>query len=237
MISIILPTFNEERCGNLDTILTNLEAVVNAEVIVVDGGSTDGSLQRLNQSGFMLLNLPGSHRAARLNHGLAVAKGDCIFLHHPRSLVEASIFEQVRQACDSNKPVWGGLSHLFDLDHPLLRLTSWYSNRIRFDRSGIVYLDHCLFFNRCFIDKEVRVPDLAIFEDTELSRYLGRQCPPLRLSAEACTSAIRFRENGIIRQSIKNQLLKLAYHLKISPQRMSRFYEQGLELNNLIHKE
>ena len=231
MLSIILPAFNELRSGYLDTILSNLTAAVETEVILVDGGSIDGSLQRLRHSGFKLLELPGSNRAARLNHGLAAARGDCIFLHHPRSLVQSRVFDEVRRACEKETPIWGGLTHRFDLDHPLLRFASWYSNRIRFDRCGIVYLDHCIFFNKAFIRQQVKVPDLEIFEDTELSLILRKQCPPLRLSTEACTSAIRFRENGMARQILLNQVLKLAYHMKLSPYQMNRLYEKGLDLN------
>ena len=231
MLSIVLPTFNEARAGYLPAILHSLQTVPDTELIIVDGGSTDGTLQQLQVSGSTTIELPASTRAARLNLGIDRAKGDCILLHHPRSLVPAAALQQVQAACSSNQPVWGGLTHQFDRQHPLLRFTSWYSNRVRFDHKAIVYLDHCLFFNRFFIARQLRLPDVAIFEDTAFCLRLRRYAKPRRLPARATTSAIRFTENGVIRQSLLNQALKLAWYLKVSPPRMNRYYEKGLNLN------
>lgn len=231
MLSIVLPTFNESRTTYLENILASLQQVADAEVILVDGGSSDGTLDKLKASPFTVMELPHSTRAARLNLGIKAANGSCIFLHHPRSLVEPGGFEAAQRVCEKAQPVWGGLSHRFDHEHKLLQFTSWYSNRIRLDRGGIVYLDHCIFFNKAFMEKGIQLPDVAIFEDTELSVILRQECRPTRLNSYAQTSAIRFTNNGVVRQSLLNQFMKFAYYLGISPQRMNRLYEKGLGLN------
>ncbi len=231
MLSIVLPTFNESRTDYLPRILANLQQVADAQVILVDGGSSDGTLEQLKATGFQVLELPASTRAARLNLGVREASGNSVLLHHPRSLIDPKAFEQVQQICASPGAVWGGLSHYFDYDHPLLRFTSWYSNHVRLDRGGIVYLDHCIFFNRFFLERGVQIPDVEIFEDTELSLLLRQHSKPVRLSVQAQTSAVRFTRNGVMRQSLMNQALKLGYFLRLSPKRMNRFYEKGLDLN------
>ncbi len=231
MLSIILPTQNEMRSGLLESILACLVQVNDAEIIVVDGGSDDGTLELLSKFDLKLIAEQGASRAAKLNAGIAAASGDMIFLHHPRSLVQPESFQQVAGLGNNGARVWGGLSHQFDHDHPLLRFTSWYSNKIRCDRAGILYLDHCIFFDRRFKDEGLKIPDVDIFEDTELSKLLRRHSRPVRLSAVARTSAVRFKRNGIYRQALLNQWMKLAYYLNFSHDKMNRLYEKGLNLN------
>jgi glycosyltransferase involved in cell wall biosynthesis len=205
--------------------------VQDAEIIVVDGGSDDGTLELLSKFDVKLIAAPGASRAAKLNAGIAAASGEMIFLHHPRSLVQPEGFLQLADVGKEMARVWGGLSHQFDDDHPLLRFTSWYSNRIRCDRSSILYLDHCIFFDRGFKDEGLKIPDVDIFEDTELSKLLRRHSRPVRLSVVARTSAVRFKRNGIYRQALLNQWMKLAYYLNFSHDKMNRLYEKGLNLN------
>lgn len=231
MLSIVLPVFNESRCNYLDDILGNLAQLSHAEIIIVDGGSTDNTVQRVRDGGFTAIELPNSSRAARLNHGLEATRGDLVFLHHPRSLVPWQILADLESVLAERQPCWGGLSHQFDDDHPLLSFTSWYSNRVRFDWRGIVYLDHCLFLSRHFIDQGYRFPDIEIFEDTGFSAAMKRCAKPIRLPDHCTTSAIRFRNNGVFRQALLNQFLKVAYWLKTSPTKMNRYYEKGLGLN------
>ena len=231
MISVILPTFNESSCGYLGPIMSRLARLPQAEILVIDGGSTDGTVEIVAGHGVEVLSLPGSSRAARLNLGIEQSQGEMLLLHHPRSVIEPDDIELMRTLSGADQLIWGGFTHQFDFDHPLLRFTSWYSNHIRCDRSGIVYLDHCVFLSRAIKQSGIKIPDIDIFEDTELSKLLLGFGRPVRLSAKARTSAIRFRRNGMWRQAFLNQLMKIAYHLQLSPDRMNRLYEKGLHLN------
>jgi len=231
MISVILPTFNEIDSGYLSLIMSRLVRLRQAEILVIDGGSTDGTVEFSAEHGVEVLSLPGSSRAARLNLGIKQSKGEMLLLHHPRSLIEPDDIEAMRTLFDGDQLTWGGFTHQFDSDHPLLRFTSWYSNHIRCDRSGIVYLDHCVFLSRAIKQSGIKIPDIDIFEDTELSKLLLGFGRPVRLAAKAQTSAIRFEHNGLWRQAFLNQLLKIAYQLHLSPDRLNRLYERGLNLN------
>ena len=231
MISVILPTFNEVDSGYLSLIMSRLARLRQAEILVIDGGSTDGTVEFTAEHGVEVLSLPGSSRAARLNLGIKQSQGEMLLLHHPRSLIEPDDIEAMRTLSDGDQLTWGGFTHQFDSDHPLLRFTSWYSNHIRCDRFGIVYLDHCVFLSRAIKQSGIKIPDIDIFEDTELSKLLLGFGRPVRLAAKAQTSAIRFKRNGLWRQAFLNQLLKIAYHLHLSPDRLNRLYEKGLHLN------
>lgn len=232
MITIVIPTFNESKTGYLKPILTQLAMLDDAEIIVIDGGSTDGTLDLLNDFEVNVQILPNSSRAARLKMGIEKSSGKLTLLHHPRSLITVDAISSLHSWAKDKQGFWGGFTHRFDTRHPLLKFTSWYSNVIRCDRKSILYLDHCIFFDQELNDLAVLVPDMEIFEDTELSKILSRHSSPVRLPQYSTTSAIRFEQNGMYSQALINQFLKIGYLLKVSHKTMNRFYEKGLGLNS-----
>lgn len=208
MISVVLPVFDEARNGWSARIRERFAEVPGYELLRVGPSS-------------------GRTRAQRLQAGIEAARGETILLHHPRSLIEADGLRFLLERED--ELTWGGFTHAFDEDHPLLRFTSWYSNRVRAARAGIVYLDHCVFFRRELLTRPI--PAVEIFEDTELSLILRAGGPPAILPYRSTTSAIRFKTNGIWRQALMNQRLKLEYRLGVSDRLMNARYERGLRLN------
>ena len=131
---------------------------------------------------------------------------------------------------------WGGFTHKFDHAHWLLQFTSYYSNWIRPRFSRILYLDHCIFFSRAALTRDI--PHVAIFEDTELSKILRESCAdgPLIAPYISLTSAIRFSTNGVIYQAALNQWMKLLYHVGATNHLMNNQYERGLGLNGSIEE-
>jgi glycosyltransferase involved in cell wall biosynthesis len=232
-ISVVLPTFNEVRHGLLPRILANLTPQPWLEVLVVDGASEDGTRELIRQHPHVrLLETTRGNRAQRMNHGIREAKGEIVFLHHPRSLPDPEVFTWLQK--NVNQITWGGLTHAFDLAHPLLRFTSWYSNHVRGRLGGIYYLDHCLYFHRRLWFTGA-LPEVDIFEDTLLCRELRRQAWPRRLEYTSQTSAARFRRQGVLRQSVVNQVAKLAFLAGLPPRLINRFYEAGLNFNDSGH--
>ena len=168
-------------------------------------------------------------RAMRLNLGFHRSTGKVVLFHHPRSrLSKGAIDTLIDLAKKRDDLFWGGFTHAFDDSHPLLRFTSWYSNRVR-ARRGILYLDHCIFFERRLFQD---LPDREIFEDTVLSQCLRKVAKPVLLREKSVTSSIRFRRGGIYRHSLTNQLLKLAYFIHLPDRLMNRFYEKKAPLNS-----
>ncbi|MEQ1722486.1 MAG: hypothetical protein ABL930_04875 [Pseudobdellovibrio sp.] len=167
-------------------------------------------------------------RAERLNKGFFQTKAQIILFHHPRSWLSADAFSLLLKL-SQNKPIWGGFTHQFDISHPLLKFTSWYSNFIR-GRRGILYLDHCIYFHRSLWTQDI-LP-VAIFEDTILSKNFLKQMPPIIQKPISYTSAIRFVKNGIWRQAVMNQFLKVAFYFKLPQDKMNTIYEKGLGLND-----
>ena len=212
MLSIIIPTDENEPNSLFPKTLQALAASEDLEIVFVSKSEV-------------------STRAERLNIGFQKSKGEIVLFHHPRSFVEAEGIQfLINLSKEQNRNLfWGGFTHKFDTDHFLLKFTSWYSNQIRGKRKGIFYLDHCIFFDRRVWKQNL--PNVEIFEDTILSYYLQTFTKPVLLPYVSCTSAIRFRQNGIWRQSLLNQLLKIGFHLKFNHKSMNQVYEKNLWLN------
>ncbi len=217
--------------GYLQKILPLLRSFGDTiEVICIDSFSTDGTKEYIRSFGIKMIQTDTTSRARRLNIGIKVSKGNLILLHHPRSLIELRGLTYLISH-EANLR-WGGFTHKFDFRHPLLRFTSWYSNAIRFDRKGIIYLDHCIFAQRSLLEQIDYLPEIDIFEDTELSKRLTALEKPERLLFYAMTSATRFLKRGIWFQAINNQKLKLQYYLNTDHKKMNKNYERDLDLNS-----
>ncbi|MDX1958534.1 MAG: hypothetical protein SFU98_08175 [Leptospiraceae bacterium] len=213
MLSIIIPTDSNEPNSYFHKTLESFSLKDDLEIIFISKSEANT-------------------RAERLNLGFHCAKGKIILFHHPRSFIEKEgINYLIELSKTQNKEnIWGGFTHKFDQDHYLLRFTSWYSNTIRARLKGILYLDHCIFFDRSLWKRDL--PNIEIFEDTILSNYLRETCTPIILPYISETSSIRFQKNGIWKQSILNQILKIGYYTKFNPSIMNRIYEKNLGLNN-----
>lgn len=235
-ISVVLPCLNEIRHGYLPRILDNLVLQPGEkQLTIVMSPSTDGTYDVITQhpaaAAFKLIHTEAANRAQRLTIGIQASQGDVVLLHHPATLLPADALTQIRQAMADDAVTWGGFRHSFDMDHWLLRFTSWYSTTQRPRFSRILYLDHCIFARREALIHIGGVPNMDIFEDTALSNALGQFGPPHVVPGTVVTSARRFKERGIYKHAALNQLLKLMYHAKLDPKKMNWLYEGKSQIN------
>lgn len=228
-ITVIVPTCRETFGCFTDQMVLYYPKCTDIEYLVVDSQTNEDVKKTWNQKeGWKVIDSPSSHRAQRLQVGFEHARGDFIIFHHPRSLLEPKAFQWLLTHKSNLK--WGGFTHQFDHSHWLLKWTSFYSNRIRPRTQKVIYLDHCFYFFRHLLDQPI--PNTPIFEDTEISKILARHERPQILPFLSQTSAIRFNTNGIFKQAMMNQKLKLEYHWGKNREKMNRHYEKGLNLND-----
>lgn len=236
-LSIILPCLNEIRHGYLENILTNLVAQDGEiEIITVVSVSDDGTDTVLEEytkryAQVQIVRSLAKNRAQRLNDGIAISTGDIILLHHPATLLPERIVLQLIEQTLASGSQWGAFRHSFDFTHWLLHFTSWYSDNVRVKQKSLVYLDHCPFIDRQLLAQIGNVPNLDIFEDTVLSDRLRQFSKPLLANGQVITSARRFRQRGIYRHAILNQVLKICYHFNIDPRWLNLLYEQKASIN------
>lgn len=230
-LSIVIPTYNEEKNPYFTKILNELSDIPDTEVIFCDGGSSDATKEMIQKHSYRLHEDKTMSRAQRMNNGVKLATGEMILFHHPRSFVtRESLLDFIQ---NRGKIRWGGFTHQFDQPHHLLKFTSWYSNNVRGKISGILYLDHCIFMQREIAQKVFPIPAIDIFEDTILSKKLKSFAGhPTIMPYISVTASIRFTKNGIWKQGISNQILKIKYHLGMDLNKMNKDYEKNTSLNS-----
>lgn len=212
----------------------NFLILKSEKIIIVDGGSQDGTLEILDQLAIPFKSLPLSNRGQRYNEALKYSDGEILIFVHPRTLIPSEALDQI----DNLLPfqVWGALTHSFDVAHPVLEFTSWWSNFIRGDLKKIYYLDHILWARKRFVELAGGFPEECIFEDTIFCQRLLSFGLPTRLAAKATTSALRFKKNGMWRQIYLNQLCKIRFYLGLSLDHIESLYEINLHLNRSHRK-
>ena len=227
-ISIVIPTCNEKKDSYLTKMAARYPSRPDLEYILVDRGTSSQILEQIERPDFRIHSVQAATRGERLNIGLEQATGSLILCHHPRSIVEPEGLEHLIE--NQNQLNWGGFTHQFDRSSLGLKFTSWYSNNVRPWHSKVLYLDHCIYFKRELLGRPI--PNIPIFEDTELSYILAEKGgAPKILPFTSTTSAIRFSTNGFLKQGLMNQRLKLEYHLGRSEEKMNQGYEKNLNLN------
>lgn len=228
-LSVVIPTHQEKGDSCLLDIATQYPyKIEEIEYLVIDHGTSQEILNLLSRDDFQVISVAPCTRASKLQQGYHKCRGEWVLFHHPRSLILPGGVETLLKKIGS-APRWGGFTHQFDQNHLGLRWTSFYSNHIRPRYSSILYLDHCLYFHRQLLDRPI--PDIPIFEDSEISKILRAHSRPHLLNHGVKTSAIRFNKKGFWHQAVLNQYLKIRYLMGSSFDEMNKLYEDKLNLN------
>jgi rSAM/selenodomain-associated transferase 2 len=225
-LSIVVPVLNEAQA--LPQVLSALAAqgLDGVEVVVADGGSTDGTPALAEQGGARLVAAPRG-RARQMNAGAAVAQGRHLLFLHADTLLPPGALATVRQVLQAaeaqGQPAWGRFDVCIAGRHPMLRVIAWFMNR-RSRLTGIATGDQALFMTRATWARVGGFPDQPLMEDIELSARLKRLAPPHCLALRVTTSGRRWEQRGLWRTMALMWRLRLAYWLGASPERLARQY-------------
>lgn len=222
-VSIVVPALNE--ADRIAGCLTRLgRDFGDCELVVVDGGSSDGTVQLAEPIARVLRS--GRGRARQLNTGAAHTDGDVLWFIHADTVVDPAALGQLRTALANQAVVGGGLSLRFDRRTRGLDLLARASNtRVR--RLHQIFGDQAMFVRRNVFDELGGFPQLPLMEDLELSRRLHRRGRLVLLPATSTASARRFDEHGTWPMVAFMQYLKVLYFAGVSPESIRRRYEMG----------
>lgn len=214
----MVPTLNEE--STIGHLLKDLSGIDELEVIVVDGGSKDRTVEMVSAySEVQLLESPPG-RAVQLNKGALRAKGQFLWFLHSDSRVEADIRDEV--VVQIKESDCSGSCFLKFDKHGF-----WYSLYSKFSRinwSIFTYGDQGIFIKRSLFLELGCYRQIPIMEDIDLVRRIRKRCRFKKLDLPIITSARRFERNGVVRQEVKNITLVFLYLLGVSPYFLKRFY-------------
>ncbi len=221
-LSIIVPVLNEAQ--TMPQLLIGLSPLLRhgCELIIVDGGSIDGSGQIAQAAGFTVLQ-SSSGRARQMNAGAANASGDTLlFLHADTQLPEGAAL-LIEQALAGGASCWGRFDVAISGRPFMLRVVSWCMNW-RSRLSGIATGDQAIFVTQAAFDAVGGFPDQPLMEDIELSKRLGRWSRPACINCCVTTSGRRWERRGVWRTIFLMWRLRWDYWRGIPADKLAQAY-------------
>lgn len=219
-LSVIIPTLNASR-----TLSATLLAVGDiGEIVVVDGGSTDNTVELAKAHGARVVQ-GAAGRGQQLIAGVAVARSDWLLFLHADTVLEAGWREEVQEFQGNPNNATRAATFRFALDDAcaeakrLERLVAWRVHSI-----GLPYGDQGLVIHRQFYASLGGYRPWPLMEDVDLVRRVGRRRLTVFGSA-ARTSAERWRRHGWHLRSLRNLSCLALYLLGIPPQVIRKLYD------------
>ncbi|MFQ5737947.1 MAG: TIGR04283 family arsenosugar biosynthesis glycosyltransferase [Acidobacteriota bacterium] len=220
LISVIIPTLNEAQ--NLAATLDSLGAARDIETIVVDGGSSDATVDIATRRGARILHSsPG--RARQMNAGSSVARGRILLFLHADSQLPPDFDQHVRRLAAQPDVAAGAFELKIEGDGPGLRLIERVV-RFRSKRLQTPYGDQAIFLRSALFKDLGGFPEMPIMEDFEFVRRLRRRGRIALAPAGVKTSARRWLRLGIWRTTVLNWWIVAAYCLGVPSHRLARWY-------------
>jgi rSAM/selenodomain-associated transferase 2 len=221
-LSIIMPVLDE--AGGIAAALEALAPLRRrgAEVIVVDGGSRDRTMELARPLADRVIAAPQG-RGAQMNAGAAIAKGEVLLFLHADTLLPPQADRLVLDGLRGSLWQWGRFDVQIEGRSPLLPLVAAFMNW-RSLITGIATGDQAMFVSRAAFDLVGGFPDIALMEDVAMSKRLKRVSRPLCLAARVTTAGRRFDERGVVRTVLLMWRLRLSYWLGAEPAALARRY-------------
>lgn len=212
-LAVVVPTLNELAFVPrlLDSLRTQSQPA--ERLLVVDGGSTDGTAVAARQQGADVLVVEGRGRGGQVAAAVPHVAEEIVLVAHADMMFSPSSLEGIRRALAKHPSCPGGcLGHRFDSSSLVLRAVEWCDQR-RACR-GDSYGDQAQFFRRQFLEPVGGFPDQPIMEDVELSRRLRSVGTPVYLNIPVVVSARRFARMKWWRVIWLNWMIRRRYRKK-----------------------
>ena len=226
MISVVIPALNAEAHlpHTFDCLIQATVRGVVREVIVADGGSSDGTLILADGVGARLVSAPKG-RGQQLAAGAGAARFDwLLFLHADTALEpgwEAEVESFIERASVARPRAAAFRFALDDFGFGARLLE--FLVLLRCLVFGLPYGDQGLLMPRRLYQQIGGYRPLPLMEDVDIIRRIGR-LRLTRLRARAVTSAERFRHEGYLRRSLRNLSILLLYALRVPAPVLAKLY-------------
>lgn len=225
LLSVVVPVW-QESAAIVDTLqaLAPLRAAGH-QVIVVDGGSADGTAQRAEGlCDRVVVSEPG--RALQMNAGARVATGDVLLFLHADTRLPGAALKALERFSDSGK-AWGRFNVRLSGRRPLFRVIAWLMNQ-RSRLTGIATGDQALFVRRPVFEALRGFSPIPLMEDVELSSRLRLVSRPFCISDPVVTDSRRWEQQGAWRTIVLMWRLRWRYWRGESPDSLATAYRSDI---------
>jgi rSAM/selenodomain-associated transferase 2 len=220
-LSVIVPMLNEAPtiAGTLNALR---RGAPDAEIIVVDGGSSDASVAIARPlCGALIAASRG--RALQMNAGARASHGDALVFVHADTIVPRTFARNIAAALSDPAVVGGRFDVKLDASAlPYRIIGAMISLRSRISRTGTG--DQAIFVRRDVFDRLGGFPELELCEDLEFSRRLKRAGSVACLRTRVTTSARRWNRDGVVRTVVRMWMIRAMYLMGVPPARLKRIY-------------
>ncbi|MEZ7498127.1 TIGR04283 family arsenosugar biosynthesis glycosyltransferase [Flavobacterium sp. Arc3] len=226
-ISIIIPVFNE--VNSIIKLVSHLENKAfqkeTIEIIAVDGGSTDGSQDKIKASSNVKLVQAGKGRAIQMNVGAKVATGNVLYFLHCDSYPPHHFDRIINDAIQQGRQA-GCFRMKFDYAHPVLMVSQWFT---RFNHISCRGGDQSLFVTKKLFDEIKGFNEqFIIYEDNEIISRLYAKKQFVVIPEYIITSARRYQQNGVWRLQYHFIIIHLKRRLGHSTESMLQYYKKNI---------
>ncbi len=221
-LSIIIPTLNAggDLTGTLAALMPGLEAGLVRELIVSDGGSTDGTRVIAEDAGATFIT-GATGRGGQLARGADAAQGDWLLFIHADSWLSPGWSAPVGLHMSINNGNAGVFRLAFRAHGFNARFVAGWAN-FRTRLFGLPYGDQCLLISRETYDNIGGFQDIPLMEDVAIARALRGKITVL--DHVVVTGAERYLDGGWYRRGARNLLILLRYILGTAPDRLVKTY-------------
>ena len=221
-VSVIIPSLNEAK--NIEKAVTGA-VDLDAEVLVVDGGSTDDTKAKARHAGARVLRGPRG-RAVQQNIGAASARGGVFLFLHADTRLPAGYVHHVFETLMDPGVALGAFRFKTDWNRPLMRLVEFLTNT-RARHLKLPYGDQCLFVRRSLFESVGGFPEVPIAEDLYLARRLLKEGRVVISPACAVTSGRRWQTLGVVRTTLINQIILAGAFFGVVPRLLAPLYRHA----------
>lgn len=212
MISIIIPTLNES--AHLPNTLQSLSRLKgHFEIIIVDGGSTDGTASVLpDQKGIQLITMRNAQRAGQMNAGAEAASGDILWFLHADMEVPENSLACIEASCNAATTVGGSFRMRFDCPEWPYSLLGFFT---RINSRFWTFGDQGIFVKKNVFAAIGGYTSLPILEDLELQLRLRQIGRFVKAPATVTTSSRRYRQRGVWREFLRDVRVVIGFFLGV----------------------